>query len=392
MDFLLEELDDKRIGIFSDLHIGVSSDSKMRLNETKKCLKWVIKSFKKEHVDWVIFCGDLFNSRFSINVNTLNAGIEMIEDLAYNFEKVFLIEGNHDTYYKNSNQVNSVTFLQKVGKNDNIYVVDEKPMFFKIGAKTFGLYPWGFTPGNADSISNFQTPDYGFGHFEMNGVEMTGFQKSSGSKYSIHDMFKLGDMLFSGHYHANKIYKDLYTDKILYMIGSPLQLDWGDYGKDKKIVILQPSTGEIKEIQNETNAMFKKIFYSDLEASKFTDDELKKMIKHNFIKFIIDVTYKFENILKFSDHLKSFDPYTFELDYLITFSTDGALESKIIDIANNDLKTNKDYIMEYIDTVFEQYKKTDETLDLDFLKSLALSYYDKSQTDEDEDADEGDNE
>lgn len=387
MDFSIREADNKRIGIFSDLHIGVSSDSKERLIETKKCLKWIIKTFKKEHVDWVVFCGDLFNSRFSINVNTLNAGIEIIEALSYSFEKVFLIEGNHDTYYKNTNQINSVTFLKKLGKNDNIFVVDEAPMFIEVGSKTIGLYPWGFTPDRTKDIEDYQTPDYGFGHFEMNGVEMTGFQTSSGNRFSIHDMFKLGDMLFSGHYHANKIYKDTMTNKILYMVGSSLQLDWGDYGKDKKIVVLQSNTGKLNEISNDVNAVFKKVFYSDMENSKYSNEELEKIIKNNFIKFVIDVSYKFEDILKYSDELKSFNPKTFELDYLITFSTDGSTGFSTIDVSKNDIKTNKDYILEYIDSVFEQYKQADESLDLNYLKELALSYYDKIEQDE-EDAEE----
>ena len=43
---IVEKLD-KRIGIFSDLHTGVSSDSKMRLNETIKCTDWIIDCFKQ---------------------------------------------------------------------------------------------------------------------------------------------------------------------------------------------------------------------------------------------------------------------------------------------------------------------------------------------------------
>lgn len=212
--------------------------------------------------------GDLFNSRFSINVNTLNAGIKMVEDLASSFEKVFLIEGNHDTYYKNSNSVNSVNFLQKIGKNDNIFTVDEEPMFLKIGDKTFGLYPWAFMPEDTEKIPGFKTPDFGFGHFELNGVEQSGSRLSSGNKHGLHEMLALGDMLFSGHYHINKMYKDFSTGGLLYMVGSPLQLDWGDFGKEKKIVILDTSDGTMKEVTNDVNAEFKKVFYSDMEAGK----------------------------------------------------------------------------------------------------------------------------
>lgn len=218
MEFSIAEKSSKRIGIFTDIHVGVSSDSKLRLDETKKCMKWIISAFKKEKVDWVIFCGDLFNSRFSINVNTLNTGIELVEDLASNFEKVFLIEGNHDTYYKNSNSVNSVKFMQKIGKNDNIFSIDEEPLFFKVKDKTFGLYPWAYMPEDAEKIDGFKTPDFGFGHFEMNGIEQSGSRLSSGNKHGLHEMLKLGKMLFSGHYHINKMYKDFSTGGLLYMV------------------------------------------------------------------------------------------------------------------------------------------------------------------------------
>ena len=73
MKYLIETKQNKKIGIFSDLHVGVSSDSKVRLNETRKCIDWIIKKFKEEYVDYIIFCGDLFNSRYSVNVNTLNS-------------------------------------------------------------------------------------------------------------------------------------------------------------------------------------------------------------------------------------------------------------------------------------------------------------------------------
>ena len=278
MEFVVVEKTSKRIGIFTDIHVGVASDSKLRLDETKKCMKWIISAFKKEKVDWVIFCGDLFNSRFSINVNTLNAGIEIVEDLAYNFEKVFLIEGNHDTYYKNSNSVNSVKFLQKIGKNDNIFSIDEEPMFLKIKDKTFGLYPWAFMPEDADKISGFKTPDFGFGHFEMNGIEQSGSRLSSGNKYGLHEMLKLGDMLFSGHYHINKMYKDFSTGGLLYMVGSPLQLDWGDYGREKKIVVLDTEDSTMKEISNKTNAEFKKVFYSEMAENRHDDSRSEEVV------------------------------------------------------------------------------------------------------------------
>ncbi len=366
----------RRSGIFSDLHIGVEQDSKLRIDETKQCVKWIVKTFKKENVDWVIFCGDLFNSRYSINVNTLNAGIEMIQDLSYNFEKVILIEGNHDTYYKNSNSVNSVTFMKNLSENDNIIVVDEKPVFIKMNECTLGFYPWGYDLESVKSIDDFETPTFGFGHFEFNGAELVG-HVSSGNKYNLKDMFVLGDTLFSGHYHKNKIYNDIQLNKYLYMVGSPLQLNWGDYDQDKKIITLDLKKDGLKEFVNETNARYEKVFYSKFQNKEYNKDSLTKLCAKNFVKFVIDASYKFESILKYSDIIKLLKPHSLEFDYLISL-TSTETESFNEESVNVKSKTNKDYLIEYIESIFPEYKKVDESLDLNYLKELANTYFDKA--------------
>jgi DNA repair exonuclease SbcCD nuclease subunit len=142
MNFNFIEESSKKIGIFTDCHWGINRDNQERLKETTKCINWIIKTFKKEKVDYVIFCGDLFDSRFSINVQTLNAAINSIESLAYSFEKVFLIVGNHDTFYKNINTVNSVKFLEKLTQTENLIIVEDEPYFIMIQDKILGLFPW----------------------------------------------------------------------------------------------------------------------------------------------------------------------------------------------------------------------------------------------------------
>ena len=371
-DFSIDE--HKKIGIFSDLHIGVDSDSKLRINESKKCVKWLIKKFKEVGVDWVIFCGDLFNSRYSINVNTLNVGIELVQDLSYNFEKVVLIEGNHDTYYKNSNSVNSISFLGNLACNDNILIVDEKPRFVKLGDLTYGFYPWGFTPDDVGKIPEFEVPDFGFGHFELNGIELVG-QVSTGSKFNLSDMFALGNELFSGHYHRNGVYKDTQSGKVLHMVGAPLQLNWGDCNQDRKIGVLDGMKWQ--EIVNDVNAKFEKTFYSKFKNKTYTVDALKKICQKNFVKFVIDMPYQFEEILKCNEVIKKLNPYSLEFDYLI--SATGKLEDESqIELDTCKSKTNETYLIEYLEEVFDEYKKQDDSYDLAYLKDLALTYFNKA--------------
>ena len=131
------------------------------MKETEKCIDWIIKVFKKEKVDYIIFNGDLFDSRFAINVQTLNSAITCIQNLAYNFEKVFLIVGNHDTFYKNVNTVNSVKFLEKLTQTENLVIVESEPYFIMIQDKILGLFPWGFNPNeDLDKYKSYQVCDY----------------------------------------------------------------------------------------------------------------------------------------------------------------------------------------------------------------------------------------
>ena len=376
MKYTIDIQQDKKIGIFSDLHVGVSNDSKMRLDETQKCVKWIIQEFKKNEVDWVIFCGDLFNSRYSINVNTLNVGIDIVEALAFNFEKIFLIAGNHDIYYKNTNNINSITFLKDLSRNDNIYVIDKEPLFLNVNGTTFGLYPWGVDIEGIKKIEDFTAPTYGFGHFEFNGAENLG-QTMTGAKYSLANLFALGDTLFSGHYHKNKTYTDLKSGKYLYMVGSPLQLNWADYNLNKKIVILDTDSQKFIELNNNINARFEKIYYTGFKDGKYSDEALKKLCRKNFVKFEIDCKYKFDEIVKCNDIIKEMNPYSFEIEYLISLDSDSD-EMTEMNI-NLKQKNNQDYLLEYLDNIFPEYSEINESLDLKYLKELALSYFEKTQ-------------
>jgi len=69
----------------------IGKDSSAQLLESKKCVNWVIETFLKEKVDWIIFLGDYFNARYAINTKTLNTAVDCMLDISNNFEKVFLI-------------------------------------------------------------------------------------------------------------------------------------------------------------------------------------------------------------------------------------------------------------------------------------------------------------
>lgn len=371
MKFDLSINQNKKIGLFTDCHIGVQKDNQIRLNETKKCFKWIIQIFKKNNIDWVIFCGDLFDSRFSINVQTLNYAFECIQELSYNFEKIFLIIGNHDTFYKNNNSVTSVNIFSKISETNNIIIIDQKPFFIQMIDKSLGLFPWGY---DLENYKN-QPCDFGFGHFQVNGVDQFNIV-SSGSKYHWKDLKKLSSNIYSGHYHNESIYKN--RKNIVYMLGDPLQLNWGEYNKEKYIYSLDCMNNQFERYKNQLNSRFEKIFYSMFQKDEYNKEKLQKLCEHNFCKLIIDTKYQFENVLKYADMIKELKPITFQIEYLISLTSDIILQSTD-EIVKSNSKDNKAYLLEYIRNIYKQIKEVDDTINLDILNQLIIQYYQKTQ-------------
>lgn len=184
-------------------------------------------------------------------------------------------------------------------------------------------------------------------------------------------------MFFHGHYHINQLYTGGKKHNRLLMVGSPLQLNWGDYNRKKYIYTLNLADDEITPYENTVNAKFEKIFYSVLENKDYTEADLIKLCKNNFIKFIIDVKYQFNNILKYTELLKEYKPVSLEIEYLISLTSDVILESTE-ELVKAKTKDNKEYLIEYIQRVYQELKKVDNTIDLKYLEELIQTYYTRS--------------
>lgn len=243
--------------------------------------------------------------------------------------------------------------------------------------KTFGLFPWGFNPNvDLEKFKDWSPVDYGFGHFETNGIELN-CNISSGAPYNYTDLYKLADYIFCGHYHVNQLYSSGKKHNRLLMVGSPLQLDWGDYNRKKFIYTLDTATDEITDFENTVNAKFEKIFYSIFESDGYSEAELIKLCKNNFIKFVIDVKYQFNNILKFTEILKEFKPVSLEIEYLISLTSDVIMESTD-ELLKTSTKDNKSYLMEYIQKMYAEAKEIDNSIELPYLEELVQTYYSRS--------------
>ena len=266
-----------------------------------------------------------------------------------------IIIGNHDTYYKNTNEVNAMEEL--VGKDRHkIYTEPEVVTFDDIPIQ---FIPW-INAGNhnASMAALSRSPaSIAMGHLEINGFEMQKGFPMSGS----HDkeMFRRFDTVFSGHFHHKS------DDGQIFYLGTPYEIYWNDYQDPKGFHIFDTATRELERIENPFG-IFEKIYY---------DDSTKDYSKHRFGKY----KNKYVKLIVVNKKdLYGFDQF---VDKLLKAD---AYEVKIIeDFSELDPANVSDEIIEKTEdtmTLLENYiDELDVTLDKERLKGTMRSLYTEAQ-------------
>ena len=114
-----------KVAIITDQHFGARNDSIHFLDYYEKFYTGTFfPVLDSESIDTVLILGDTFDRRKYINFYTFKRSREMFfDELARRNIKVFMLAGNHDTYFKNTNEVNSVRLLLQ--EYINIQVIDD---------------------------------------------------------------------------------------------------------------------------------------------------------------------------------------------------------------------------------------------------------------------------
>ena len=98
-----------KIACITDTHFGARGDNVAFDNFFRKFYEDIFfPELHKRKIKQVIHLGDCFDRRKYINYNSLKTCKEYFFDpLFQNDMKVDMIVGNHDTFFKNTNDVNS---------------------------------------------------------------------------------------------------------------------------------------------------------------------------------------------------------------------------------------------------------------------------------------------
>jgi len=343
-----------KIAILCDTHFGARNDHALIADSQQKFIDSFYEKMNAEGITTGIHLGDVFDRRKYLNISTLNwvkkRFIEPAERLGMHWHTII---GNHDTYYKNTNDVSSVN---EILAPLDCFTVYNDPTEIQFGEFTFGMIPW-INRENQKKCSDFIAKTKAqilCGHFEINGFEMNanilcndGIEASQFSRFPC---------VLSGHFHKK------HTKDNIHYLGTPYPLTFGDYGQPKGYHIFDTNTGELEFIPN-PDSIFKVFKYDD-DANDYDFDN-QDFSEYNgcFVKVVV---------------VDKKDPYTFDRLISKLYEVE-CFQIRIVDttLANNfdDEKITIDLTEDTLTLIRKEIDNMSEVQDPDRLKKIMSEIY-----------------
>ena len=340
-----------KIAIITDQHFGARNDSIAFLDFFERFYNDIFfTNLDSNNIEHLLVLGDTFDRRKYVNFYSLQRAKEMFFDkLEERGITVHMLAGNHDTYYKNTNDVNSPDLLLR--EYANINVIDS-PQTITIDDTNICMMPW-ICPENyqqsMDELNN-TTAEICMGHFEIAGFSMyRGMESHDGLSKEIFEKF---DLVFSGHYHHRS------TDGHIHYLGNPYEITWQDYNDPRGFHLFDLETRGLEFVQN-PYTMFVRLEYNDKEQEPIDLDALD--LKQTYLKLIVVNKTDYYKFDKFISKLYNKGCYEIKIIEDMSEFNDGELGEEI------NLEDTLNVLSNYIDSVQTDVDKEQVKT---FMKSL----------------------
>ena len=341
-----------KIAIITDQHLDARKGSLAFWNYFQKFYDEIFfPTLEKEGIKVVFDLGDTFDNRKSMDFNNFHRVRENYFERLRPFN-VHMLLGNHCTYYKNTNRINSPELLLEQYPNIRIY---SEPKEILMGKKVFLMLPWINKENQEDILRRLETSeaDICCGHLELNGFDMTpGLRMDHGMDANLFHRF---DRVWSGHFH-HKSSKGNVT-----YLGNPYQIYWNDYKDQRGFHIYDTEKDTLKFVPNPFT-IFEKIFYDDTETNYNKLDA--GQYANKFIKLVVNEKRDYQMFEDLVDRLYNVGVHDVKI-------VETLVDSEFDEDDNVDVKDTLTLLNEYIDDVDLQVSKPD-------LKKLMQSLYKES--------------
>jgi DNA repair exonuclease SbcCD nuclease subunit len=267
-----------KVAIINDTHAGIRNSSDIFADNANKFYSEVFfPGIRERGIKRILHLGDVFDNRKFINFKSL-----------HNYRKNFLtklreygihmdvIPGNHDTYYKNTNELNSLKEL--LGHYMNEVTIHMDPSVLNYDGFKMAVLPWICADNYDRSIEFIKNckADWLGGHLELMGFDvLKGVPAHNGMDP---DLFNRFEQVISGHYHTKSE-----KGNVKYL-GTQMEFFWSDAHDPKHFHILDTETRELEAVLN-PHTLFHRIYYDDSKQD-YSDFDLEQ-VDHKFVKIVV---------------------------------------------------------------------------------------------------------
>lgn len=255
---------------FTDIHFGNKNNNKQFNQDCTDFVDWFISN--SEDCETCIFLGDWHHHRASVNVSTLNVSVDNVKKLSKNFERVYMIMGNHDLFYREKRELNSLPYADLF---DNVTIVEDI-----LVEKDVALVPW--LVGNEWTKLEKIKAKYMFGHFELPYFKMNAMVEmpDHGGLNTTH--LSSPDYVFSGHFHKRQ------EQGNIHYLGSPFPHNYADAWDDERGMMKISWGGEPEYID------FDGPRYRTVPLSRLIDEADTILNDKTYCRAVLDVNITYE--------------------------------------------------------------------------------------------------
>ena len=321
-----------KICLLGDCHFGARNDNSAFHDYFDKFYTDIFFPYLEANgIDTVVQFGDLFDRRKYINFSTLShARKYFFNPLAEQGLRMHVFVGNHDTFYKNTNEVNSPELLLESYTNINVY---SEPTDIILDGTKITLLPWVCSSNYEQCIHHIErtSAQILFGHLELAGFEMHRGAVNDHGQFD-NDVLSKFDIVCSGHFHHKS------SRGNIHYLGTPYEMSWSDYNDPRGFHIFDTETRELTFIRN-PYTMFNKIHYDDSDDLTTMEEILdinSEQYRNTFVKVIVR---------------QKTNPYWFDL-FINKLEKSGVVDLQVVeDHLNLNLEDDADIIDEAEDTL-----------------------------------------
>lgn len=266
-----------KIAILNDTHAGCRNSSDIFMDYQERFYSEVFFPYLLENnITQILHLGDYYDNRKTVNFKALAHNRKIfLEKLREYGITMDIIPGNHDVYYKNTNELNALKELQGHYMNEVNLIMEPTEMNYD--GLCVGLVPW-INPQNEEAslefLANTKATLIG-AHLELQGFEMARGQVCmSGMSKSHFDRF---ETVLTGHFHAKS------SQGNIHYLGAQYEFFWNDCGDPKHFHVLDTETREVTPVRNPLT-IYEKIYYDHEKMNKFQD---LSHLDQKFVKIIV---------------------------------------------------------------------------------------------------------